>query len=200
MLGRVKGSLAQRGGYAALDPPSALRQRSRASDGRTEPPAGVLSIGYAMAIRGMSAPSTSMGEKWLKPINQCDSQHLVEQESQKGHEVRLAAADAPVQVDRLIAPIAQGQTDEAQGAIEGVDKCLGDQHDDEYRAKRDDVLHVYYDIPLDEHIICLDEKTGIQAVERRYADLPMQPGKSVRRELYTNSANRGFSPTSQEAR
>jgi len=74
VLGRVKGSLAQLGGYAALDPPSALRQRSRASDGRTEPPAGAPSTGYAMAIRGMSAPSTSVSEKWLKPINQCDSQ------------------------------------------------------------------------------------------------------------------------------
>ena len=33
--------------------------------------------------------------------------------------------------------------------------------DDEFRAKRDDVLHVYYDTPADEHIICTDEKTGM---------------------------------------
>jgi len=37
-------------------------------------------------------------------------------------------------------------------------------HDDEFRHKRDDVLHVYYDAPRDEHIVCLDEKTGMQAV------------------------------------
>jgi hypothetical protein len=55
--------------------------------------------------------------------------------------------------------------------------------DDEFRAKRDDVLHVYYDTPADEHIICLDEKTSIQALERRYPDLPMQPGVHVRREV-----------------
>ena len=55
-------------------------------------------------------------------------------------------------------------------------------HDDEFRAKRDDVLRVYYDTPIDQHVICLDEKTGIQAVERRYPDLPMQPGIPVRRE------------------
>jgi hypothetical protein len=54
--------------------------------------------------------------------------------------------------------------------------------DDEFRAKRDDVLHVYYDAPADEHIICTDEKTGMQALERRYADQPMQPGMPVRRE------------------
>jgi hypothetical protein len=55
--------------------------------------------------------------------------------------------------------------------------------DDEFRSKRDDVLHVYYDSPADEHIICLDEKTGMQALERRYADIPMAPGRPVRREF-----------------
>jgi transposase len=56
-------------------------------------------------------------------------------------------------------------------------------HDDEFRAKRDDVLHVYYDTPADEHIICTDEKTSIQALERRYEDIPMQPGQVIRREF-----------------
>lgn len=56
-------------------------------------------------------------------------------------------------------------------------------HDEEFRAKRDDVLDVYYNAPTDEHIICLDEKTGIQALERRFADIPMRPGVPVRREF-----------------
>lgn len=56
-------------------------------------------------------------------------------------------------------------------------------HDDEFREKRDDVLHVYYDAPPDEHIICLDEKTGMQALERRYPDRPMKPGQPVQREF-----------------
>jgi hypothetical protein len=56
-------------------------------------------------------------------------------------------------------------------------------HDEEYREKRDDVLHVYYDAPKSEHIICVDEKTSIQALERRYADIPMRPGQPVRREF-----------------
>ncbi len=55
--------------------------------------------------------------------------------------------------------------------------------DDEFRAKRDDVLHVYYDTPPGEHIICLDEKTGIQALERRYPDGAMAAGQPVRREF-----------------
>lgn len=55
--------------------------------------------------------------------------------------------------------------------------------DDEFRHKRDDVLRVYYDTPAEEHIICVDEKTGIQALERRYPDITMKPGQPVRREF-----------------
>jgi hypothetical protein len=56
-------------------------------------------------------------------------------------------------------------------------------HDDEYRSKRDDVLRVYYEAPAREHIISVDEKTGMQALERRYVDKPMSPGHPVRREF-----------------
>jgi hypothetical protein len=49
-------------------------------------------------------------------------------------------------------------------------------HDEDFRAKRDDVLRLYYEAPAGEHIICLDEKTGMQALERRYPDIPMQLG------------------------
>lgn len=55
--------------------------------------------------------------------------------------------------------------------------------DDDFRDKRDDVLRVYYETPVDEHILCLDEKTGLQALERRYPDLPLRPGAPVRREF-----------------
>ena len=56
-------------------------------------------------------------------------------------------------------------------------------HDDEFRSKRDDVLHLYYDAPADEHIISVDEKTSIQALERKYPDLPMAPSQPLRREV-----------------
>ena len=56
-------------------------------------------------------------------------------------------------------------------------------HDDDFREKRDDVLHVYYDAPPKEHIVCLDEKTGMQALERRYPDIAMSRGQPVRREF-----------------
>ena len=56
-------------------------------------------------------------------------------------------------------------------------------HDDEFREKRDDVLRVYYEAPKNEHIVSVDEKTGIQALERRYADIAMKPGQPMRREF-----------------
>jgi hypothetical protein len=55
--------------------------------------------------------------------------------------------------------------------------------DEEFRAKRDEVLHVYYDTPQDEHIICVDEMTGVQILERLCPDIPMAPGMPVRREF-----------------
>ena len=55
-------------------------------------------------------------------------------------------------------------------------------HDDEFRARRDEILHVYYASRRDEHVICVDEKTQMQALERRHADVPMAPGQPVRRE------------------
>lgn len=55
--------------------------------------------------------------------------------------------------------------------------------DEEFRDKRDEILRLYYDSPPDEHIICLDEKPGMQALERRYADVPMTPGCPVKREF-----------------
>jgi hypothetical protein len=54
-------------------------------------------------------------------------------------------------------------------------------HDEDFRAKRDDVLLVDYDAPSGEHIVSLDEKTGMQALERVHPDIPMRPGEPVRR-------------------
>jgi transposase len=58
-----------------------------------------------------------------------------------------------------------------------------ESHDEDFRAKRDDVLRTYDQAPLDEHIICVDEKPGMQALERKRPDIVMQPGQPVRREF-----------------
>ena len=38
--------------------------------------------------------------------------------------------------------------------------------DHEFRAKRDAILRLYYETPDDQHIVCVDEMPGIQALER----------------------------------
>lgn len=55
---------------------------------------------------------------------------------------------------------------------------------DDFREKRDDVLRVCYRTPALEHVICLDEKAGTQAIERAHPDLPMGPGRPMRRESW----------------
>lgn len=55
--------------------------------------------------------------------------------------------------------------------------------DDEFRVKRDDILRLYYETPRTHHLICLDEKTGMQALERRHPDLAIGPGTPIRREF-----------------
>ena len=45
------------------------------------------------------------------------------------------------------------------------------------------MLRLYYEAPQDEHINCLDEMTGIQALERKHPDIAMRPGQPTRREF-----------------
>ena len=45
------------------------------------------------------------------------------------------------------------------------------------------MLRVYDETPKSEHIVCVDEKTAIQALERRYADTQMEPDQPLRREF-----------------
>lgn len=56
-------------------------------------------------------------------------------------------------------------------------------HDEEFFAKRDDVLRVYYETPADQHIVCLDEMTGLQALERARPDIAMTVGSPIRRDF-----------------
>jgi hypothetical protein len=88
----------------------------------------------------------------------------------------LRAASMPIS-DRTVGRIL------AHAALQPHRQRMWTSHDEDFRQKRDDVLHVYYDTPPDEHVICVDEKTGMQALERRYPDLPMTPGSPVRREF-----------------
>lgn len=54
--------------------------------------------------------------------------------------------------------------------------------DPEFEEKMLHIVNLYLHPPENAVLLCLDEKTAIQALERKQADLPMQPGKPCRRE------------------
>lgn len=54
--------------------------------------------------------------------------------------------------------------------------------DPEFETKMLHIVDLYLHSPENAVLLCLDEKTAIQALERKYADLPMQPGQPCRRE------------------
>jgi transposase len=59
--------------------------------------------------------------------------------------------------------------------------------DPEFETKCTDICTLYHEAPAaaqqDIRTVSIDEMTGIQALERAAADLPMQPGKVIRREF-----------------
>lgn len=54
--------------------------------------------------------------------------------------------------------------------------------DPEFETKMLHIVNLYLHPPENAVLLCLDEKTAIQALERKYSDLPLQPGKPCRRE------------------
>lgn len=55
--------------------------------------------------------------------------------------------------------------------------------DPQFREKVADVVGLYVDPPEGSTVLCIDEKTGMQAVERKHPDRPARPGEPVRREF-----------------
>ena len=54
--------------------------------------------------------------------------------------------------------------------------------DPNFEPKMMHIVDLYLHPPQDELPFCLDEKTGIQALERKYPDQPTEPSRSYRRE------------------
>ena len=59
-------------------------------------------------------------------------------------------------------------------------------HDPDFESKANDICGLYLNAPrfLDEHrlVICCDEKTGMQILQRKHATQPVEPGKPEKRE------------------
>ena len=51
-----------------------------------------------------------------------------------------------------------------------------------FEAKMRPIVALYTDPPPDAMVVCFDERTGMQALERKHPTLPMQPGFIERRE------------------
>ena len=60
-------------------------------------------------------------------------------------------------------------------------------HDPEFDAKAKHICQLYLDAPAQYQqgclVLCCDEKTGMQILERKYPTQPAQPGKPEKREL-----------------
>jgi transposase len=55
--------------------------------------------------------------------------------------------------------------------------------DPEFERKMDEIVKLYLAPPRNSRRLCIDEKTGIQALERRYPTVPRRPGQIERREF-----------------
>jgi transposase len=55
--------------------------------------------------------------------------------------------------------------------------------DPDFQAKRDRVINIYLNPPMDGEVLCVDEKTSIQALEHKYPEKPVRPGRRRAREF-----------------
>jgi transposase len=55
--------------------------------------------------------------------------------------------------------------------------------DPQFREKVTEIVDLYINPPAGATVLCIDEKTGMQAVERKHPDRPAAPGKPARREF-----------------
>jgi transposase len=55
--------------------------------------------------------------------------------------------------------------------------------DPQFRQKVKEICALYRQAPKGSVVLCVDEKTGIQAIERKHADRAPQPGRARRREF-----------------
>ncbi len=55
--------------------------------------------------------------------------------------------------------------------------------DPKFREKVTDIVEIYLNPPPGHTVLCIDEKTGMQAIERKHPDRPATPGQPARREF-----------------
>ena len=159
------------------DDPPALRQAIEGllSD---EPRPGCPGKFTAEQLTQLIALACEPPEKSGRPITHWTGQELAEEAVARG----IVASISPSQVNRYLRE-AQLQPHKSRYWLNTTEK------DPElFQAQVAVVCACYHDAPAlyqrhDTHTICVDEMTGIQALERIAATLPMKPGQSERREF-----------------
>jgi transposase len=113
--------------------------------------------------------------EYNRPISQWTNRELAEELVKQ----EIVETISPRHVGRLLA--------EADLKPHQSGYWLNPPPDPNFDAKVSDICETYLSatarVSLGERTICLDEMTGIQALERKAPDLPMRPGKIQRREF-----------------
>jgi putative transposase len=113
-------------------------------------------------------------EDYGRPISDWTARELAEEIVKQG----IVESISPRHVGRLL--------EEAQIKPHQSRYWLTPPLDDEFDAKAQNISNLYITAieraGVGERTVCIDEMTGIQAIERKEKDLPLRPGKVKRRE------------------
>jgi transposase len=144
---------------------------------RDQPRPGSPGTVTAEQITLILAVACEPPEKSGRPISHWTLAELTEEVIQRG----IVAAISPAQVGRYLRQ-AELQPHRSRYWLNTTEKDPA-----LFQAQVETVCACYHDAPQlyyyhDTHTICVDEMTGIQALERIAATLPMRPGQQERRE------------------
>jgi len=144
---------------------------------RDQPRPGSPGTFTAEQITLILAVACEPPEKSGRPISHWTLAELTEEVIQRG----IVAAISPAQVGRYLRQ-AELQPHRSRYWLNTTEKDPA-----LFQAQVETVCACYHDAPQlyhyhDTHTVCVDEMTGIQALERIAATLPMRPGQQERRE------------------
>jgi transposase len=160
-----------------LEDPPALRQ-AIADLLRDEPRPGCPGKFTAAQLTPLMALACEPPEKSGRPITHWTGKELAEEAIARG----LVDSISPSQVNRYLRE-AELQPHKSRYWLNTTEK-----DPEVFQAQVEMVCGCYHDAPElyhwhDTHTICVDEMTGIQALERIAPTLPMKPGQAERREF-----------------
>ena len=143
-----------------------------------EPRSGCPGKFTAEQLTGLIALACEPPEKSGRPITHWTGKELAEEAVARG----IVDSISPSQVNRYLRET-ELQPHKSRYWLNTTEK-----DPEAFQAQVEMVCACYHDAPElyqrhDTHTLCVDEMTGIQALERIAATLPMKPGRTERREF-----------------